>query len=241
MRDKRNKSTIRNTDHIRCDNCFFSLWVINPNKPFLICKQKENKVGRWWGVLLEQSCSNFYPSSTFKAGAKAARRIPLTRGKFALVDAEDYYRLAQFKWCAQLGKTTIYASRRDGGKSIKMHRLIMDPPDHLLVDHIDHNGLNNCRSNLRLCTIAQNACNAPSHGLSSKYKGVCWNKRKEKWIARIRLNGKIYNLGYFTDEIAAAKAYDKKAGQLHGQFACLNFPPPAQKSKLRQLPGAQVL
>ena len=186
--------------------------------------QRVNFVGRWRGVHIDGKCPNFYPSSTFKAGAKAARRIPLTRGKFALVDSADYYRLAQFNWQAMAGNNTFYATGRADGKATKMHRLIMDPPAHLLVDHIDRNGLNNCRSNLRLCTIAQNSCNAIPHGSSSKYKGVCWNKRKKKWIARIRLSGKIYSLGYFTDEITAAKAYDKKAGQLHRQFACLNFP-----------------
>jgi hypothetical protein len=217
---------IMESSNKRCDNCFFSLWIINPDRPFLICKQKENKVGRWWGVPLDAKCSNFYPSSTFKAGSEAARRIPLTRGKFALVDAEDYYRLLQYKWQAMLGRTTIYATGRADGKATKMHRLIMDAPDHLVVDHIDHNGLNNCKSNLRLCTSAQNSRNMfSSNGSTSRYKGVCWLKREKKWDAKIRLNGKIYNLGYFTDEIAAAKAYDKKAMELHQEFACLNFPP----------------
>jgi hypothetical protein len=228
----RNKSTICNIQSTipnRCDNCFFSLWIINPNRPFLICKQKETKVGRWWGVLLEQSCANFYPSSTFKAGSAAVRRIPLTRGKFALVDADDYYQLSKFNWHALLGRTTTYAARRGGGKAINMHRLITDAPDHLVVDHIDHNGLNNTKSNLRLCTVAQNTRNMlPNSGSTSKYKGVCWNKSVKKWSAAIKFNNKIYRLGYFTDEIAAAKAYDKQAAEFFGEFAYLNFPNAAE-------------
>jgi len=105
-----------------------------------------------------------------------------------------------------------------------MHRQILSCPPDLLVDHIDHNGLNNCKRNLRLCTPAQNTRNSlSSANSSSKYKGVCWSKREKKWTASIQFNKKAYHLGYFTDEIKAAKAYDKKAKELHGQFACLNF------------------
>ena len=233
----------------RCDNCFFSIWMMSSNRPMLGCKQRVGSVGRYRIVQLEQSCTNFYPSGTFrasrrsfqatrcvvalaktedgKAGSKATRRIPLTKGKFALVDAEDYYRLAKFNWHAKLGSTTMYAARRAGGKMIKMHRLIMDAPSHLVVDHIDHNGLNNARSNLRLCTIAQNSRNMLSNnGSTSKYKGVCWHKTKKKWAATIQFNKKTYHLGHFEDEIDAAKAYDKKAKELFGEFAYLNFPSP---------------
>ncbi len=221
---------ICNTHHIRCDNCFFSVWIINPNRPLLICKQRQGRLGRWWGVLLDDKCSNFYPSGTFKQGSTAVRRIPLTQGKFATVDAKDYYRLAQFQWFAEFGGRTFYAVRKQNGKSIKMHRYIMSAPSHLVVDHIDHNGLNNCRANLRLCSFAQNMRNVVSNvGATSTYKGVHWNKRMKRWAASIQFEKKQYHLGYFTDETEAAKAYDKKASQLHRQFACLNFPPVASK------------
>ena len=200
--------------------------MMSSNRPMLGCKQRAGRVGRWRIVQLEQSCDNFYPSGTFKAGPAAARRIPLTRGKFALVDAEDYYRLAKFNWHAMLGRTTTYAARRASGKAIKMHRVIMDAPEGLVVDHIDHNGLNNTRTNLRLCTAAQNCRNVLlNNGSTSRYKGVCWNKNLKKWSAATRFNTKTYHLGYFEDEIDAAKAYDKRAVELHGEFACPNFPP----------------
>ena len=105
----------------------------------------------------------------------------------------------------------------------------MEAPDHLFVDHIDHNGLNNRRSNLRLCTTAQNARNVFSYkGSTSKYKGVCWYKEGRKWAAKIKLNNKAYHLGLFEDETEAAIAYDKKARELHGEFGCLNFPSAAE-------------
>ena len=215
----------RDLRYRRCDNCFFSVWLIVPNRPVLMCMQRENKVGRWWGVQLEQSCRNFYPSGTFKAGSEAARRIPLTRGKFALVDAEDYYQLSKFQWYAKYSGSTFYAARNHAGKSVKMHREILASPDHLLVDHIDRNGLNNRKSNLRFCTSSQNLCNTVSiRGSSSRYKGVCWHKREKQWVASIQFNKKSYYLGDFDNEIDAAKAYDKKAKVLHGQFACLNLP-----------------
>jgi hypothetical protein len=208
--------------------------MMTPDRPVLTCKQKDNFVGRWRGVVIDGSCGSFYPSSTFKACSKAGsnigsdieRRIPLTRGKFAIVDAADYYRLIQFQWYAKYSGKTFYATRNHAGKSVKMHREIMDCPGHLLVDHIDHDGLNNRRSNLRLCTSSQNLCNTVStRGSSSKYKGVCWHKREKQWVASIQFNKKTYYLGDFDSEIDAARAYDEKAKVLHGQFACLNFPP----------------
>ncbi len=202
--------------------------MIVPNRPVLMCMQKVNFVGRWRGVHIDESCRNFYPSSTFKAGKNAARRIPLTQGKFAIVDAEDYYRLVKYRWSAGRNGNTFYACRRHGGTSLMMHRVIMDAPKHLIVDHIDHNGLNNRKANLRLCTPTQNSCNMRSFvNAKSRYKGVSFRKRGKKWIASIQYNRKPYQLGTFENEIAAAKAYDEKAKELHGEFACLNFPPEA--------------
>ena len=175
---------------------------------------------------------NFYPSKTFKKGPKAVRRIPLTQGKFATVDARDYYRLSKFNWYAVIAQNTFYAARTQSGKSIKMHRFIMDAPEDLFVDHIDHDGLNNAKGNLRLCTFTQNARNTqPTKGTSSRYKGVCWKKKEKKWVANVQPNNKRYFLGYFTDEIDAAKAYDKKAAKVFGEFACLNFPPEATENQ----------
>jgi len=216
----------------RCDNCVFSTYMICLSRAALMCRQKTNFVGRWRQVHLDSRCANFYPTTNYRLSLQEPRLIPLTRQKFAIVDAKDYYYLSQFQWYALHGKRTFYACRRKNGKTIKMHRLITNAPSHLVVDHIDHNGLNNRRSNLRLCTAAQNTRNAaPSTGATSKYKGVHWYRDAKKWVAEIYLNRKKYHLGYFTDEIEAAKAYDKKAKVLHGQFACLNFPVSAKEIK----------
>jgi hypothetical protein len=215
--------------------------MMGGNRPILGCRQRVNFVGRWRIVQLEHSCPNFCPSGIFrwprrssnedgKEDPTATRRIPLTCGQFALVDPEDYYRLSKFQWYANgHTKTKFYAIRKCDGKSVKMHRVIMNAPEDLFVDHIDHNGLNNTRGNLRLCTPAENSRNSGSNkGSTSKYKGVSWNRNVKKWCAQIRLNYKIHRIGHFEDEIAAAKAYDKKAAELHGEFACLNFPNAAE-------------
>jgi hypothetical protein len=151
--------------------------------------------------------------------------IPLTQGKFAIVDAEDYDRLNQDKWYAGKCKNTYYAGRVEGGKTIKMHREIMHAPKGVLVDHINHNGLDNRKRNLRLCTHAQNCYNQQASATgTSKYKGVSWHKSNSKWSARIRCDRKFYNLGEFDNQMEAAMAYDDKAVELFGEFACLNFP-----------------
>lgn len=160
----------------------------------------------------------------------AFRRIPLTQGKYAIVDPEDYERLSRYKWHVVWGSRTYYASRnsRIGKKriAIKMHREILDPPEPLVVDHINQKGFDNRKANLRPATRAQNAVNksiaATSSG-SSQYRGVTWHKNIKKWQAHIGVKYKQINIGYFDNEIEAAKAYDELAKKHHGEFAVLNF------------------
>jgi hypothetical protein len=209
----------------RCDNCCFSTFATGTGRAVLICRQKKDSEGTWKVRSLLDKCPSFHPSRAAKAQNHTPRLIPLTRGQFAVVDAKDYPVLSQYTWFVEGTDKNYYAVRKENGKSIKMHRQITNAPDHLVVDHIDHNGLNNRNSNLRHATFTQNCQNQRrlSHK-TSKYKGVHWNKRQKKWAAQIHCNNKKYHLGYFTDEIEAAKAYDKKAVELHDEFACLNFP-----------------
>ena len=106
----------------------------------------------------------------------------------------------------------------------RMHRLIMNCPKGLLVDHKNHDGLDNRKCNLRLCTNAENQYNQKplQKKTSSQYRGINWQKRIGKWDVWIQLNGKSIFLGSFSNEIEAAKAYDKKAKELFGEFAHLN-------------------
>ncbi|MCK5172329.1 MAG: HNH endonuclease [Planctomycetes bacterium] len=106
-----------------------------------------------------------------------------------------------------------------------MHRMIINPPNEMVIDHIDHNGLNNRRSNLRICTSLQNARNRrPSKQKKIKYKGVSSTKAGKKFQANITINQKQTIIGYYKTELQAAKAYDKMAKKYHKEYACLNFP-----------------
>jgi hypothetical protein len=156
------------------------------------------------------------------AGA-AYRLIPLTRGLFAIVDADDYERLSRYKWHAGGKGDNCYAQRCENGKTIKMHNEIIDVPAGLICDHKNHNRLDNRKCNLRSCTYSQNAQNRrPRADCTSGYKGVCWDRDRRKWQARIQHNGRLIHIGYYEYEQDAAIAYDDMAIELFGEFACLN-------------------
>lgn len=194
------------------------------SRTILICSNKEGCEAKFFVVEPKGNCSNFKAGPTPPAPDNGARLIPLTQGKFAVVDAEDYERLAQHKWHCRKAKNNFYAFRRKQNKMVSMHREIINAPEGLLVDHIDGNGLNNRKGNVRLCTYAQNACNRrPNRNTRSKYKGVSFHKRDKKWEAQIMWNGKGIYLGRFDNEIEAAVTYDRKAEELFGEFAYLNF------------------
>jgi hypothetical protein len=149
------------------------------------------------------------------------RKIQLTMGLFALVDNIDYAFLQQYKWYAKVKGRTYYAATWVRNREIKMHRFILACGVGVEVDHIDRNGLNNQRKNLRTCTHLQNCSNRSAYG-KSKYLGVYLDKGKY-WRSQIYYNGKRYAVGSFLTEVEAARAYDLKAIELKGEFANLNF------------------
>lgn len=152
--------------------------------------------------------------------------IPLTKGQFAIVDDEDYDWLVRWKWQCRASEKgrRLYAGRTS--KAILMHRVIMNAPREFVIDHIDGNGLNNQRHNLRVCTYRQNQQNQRIQQTSktSCYKGVSWSKETNKWSVAIRVDGRLTRLGYFIFEPDAGRAYDVAALQHFGEFARLNFP-----------------
>lgn len=147
--------------------------------------------------------------------------VPLQLGGgYAIIDTIDKHLIEAYKFhttkrCSV--DTTI------NGKKVKIHHLIMGKPNNgLVIDHINRNHLDNRRSNLRMITQKLNSVNTVGAKRSSVYKGVSWNKERNKWISVIVSNRKTIHLGRYTDEIEAAKAYNAKALELWGEYAYLN-------------------
>lgn len=157
------------------------------------------------------------------------KQIPLTKGKFALVDDEDYEYLMQWKWRVDVGGYAVREQHVSGGKKneirhmVQMHRVINKTPDGLKTDHIDGDKLNNVRGNLRNATPSQNKANAgPYKNNKSGFKGVSWSRLNKKWVAQIKVAGRRIHLGYHRDIKAAVRAYNTAAVKFFGQFAKLN-------------------
>ena len=153
------------------------------------------------------------------------KEIKLTQGKVALVDDEDFEYLNQFKWQAKKGRNTYYAIRGIviNGKhnTVLMHREILKGD---IIDHKNHNGLHNYKSNLRPCTHQENNRNQRvSANTSSIYKGVSWHTKRKKWMSYIVVDGAIIHLGRFKSEIDAAIEYNKAASLYFKEFAYLNI------------------
>lgn len=153
--------------------------------------------------------------------------IPLTKGYFTKVDDEDFEKFAVFRWQATVLPNAIRPTRTlyvDGKKikTIYLYREIVGARPGQYVDHINGDPLDNRKSNLRFCSTGQNLRNSKARG--RKWKGVYRYSKKGKWFATICKDYKIYNLGFYDTEELAARAYDVKAKELHGEYARLNFP-----------------
>jgi len=158
------------------------------------------------------------------------RRIKLTRGKYAIVDVEDFERLNQYKWhCTHYGyaQRAVYDKTGKGRKQtgIYMHKLICPATKGMIVDHINRNCRDNRKANLRVATQKQNVWNRKflRRGGKTHYNGIRWDKNRKKWQVRLTINGRRESFGYYADETEAAKAYDRVAKKYRGEYACLNF------------------
>lgn len=185
------------------------------------------KVPNWldfifvWPVLLYRFCEYGY----------AFRRIYIGEGKWAILELPDYYRLCKYKWYVNGNGFKFYAFRNiiiGPGKTrmISMHREVMGFPKGMLVDHRNHDSLDNRRSNLRIATHSQNTCNKQDKraGCSSQFRGASWDKKRKYWNVSVVREGKLVFFGRYKNELEAARAYDRAAIKFHGEFARLNFP-----------------
>ena len=160
------------------------------------------------------------------------KEIPLTQGEVALVDDEDFEWLTRWAWCLRQEKGALqkYAHcawrRPDGRKTtMKMHRLIMAAKPGVIIDHIDRDGLNNQRGNLREVTPRESSINGSKRSVNtSGYIGVSWDKSKGKWEAYVSRGGKKIFIGRFSTAEEAAIARDAAAKIHYGAIAVLNFP-----------------
>lgn len=152
--------------------------------------------------------------------------IPLTKGLFALVDDCDIQIVNQWYWTSLVRPgRSHYAFRRQNETTILLHRFIMNVPTGMEIDHRDGVGWDCRRFNLRICTHGQNQHNYTkcSRPTTSAFKGVTWDRNRNKWMSKIKLNGKSIFLGRFESEIDAARRYDSSALELFGDFARLNL------------------
>jgi hypothetical protein len=147
-------------------------------------------------------------------------------GQFkVLYDAEDEDKISKYNWCILKDKQLFYVQSSRAETTVRFHRLIMNTPKGMDTDHINGNPLDNRKENLRICTAAENARNkGPLKNNKSGFKGVNWHKRDKRWRSQISCYKKYTHIGYFKDKEEAARAYDVKAKELHGEFAYLNFP-----------------
>lgn len=152
------------------------------------------------------------------------KNIKLTKNKIAIVDDHIYSDLNKYKWYFHSGGYAVRTIPNSNSQKVLMHRQILNAPDDEEVDHVNGNRLDNRTENLRLSSRKQNAQNSSafSDKMYSKYKGVTWFKRDNKWKSQLKTEGTNIHLGYFDNECDAAQAYNFAAIKHFGEFARLN-------------------
>lgn len=163
---------------------------------------------------------------------KLTAEIELNNGMMAIVDAEDVPAISEFSWRVRENHGNLYARANSNNRSILMHRLILGAKPGQIVDHINRNGLDNRRENLRFATRRQNFANSQARG-RHPWKGICFDKRckSRPWQAVIKINGRNKTAGFYATAQEAARAYDRMAWAEYGEFAYLNFPDALDKER----------
>ncbi len=225
-----------------CHSCVYArwdagLWLRTLGSGFPAgprCGNQPDSYGRMKECPVGKVCRNYRVRPPGPKG-EAVKLVPLGDGLYAYVDAADFEWLNQWHWRVFSGG---YAGRYEDGKMIYMHREIMKPPKGKVTDHINGNKFDNTRANLRNITAGENMHNKIKQpGVSSVYKGVCYCKAARRWRAQVDCDGKQHRLGYFDDEVEAARAYDYRAVQVFGECARPNFPEEWPARRRRQVHG----
>lgn len=223
-----------------CHTCVYAYWDIGLWGRTLwsgfpcgsVCANHPDAPGRMRETPAGGVCRNYRAKPPEPKAGLA--RIPLGDGRYVYVDAADFEWLSRWRWHVMSG----YAARNEKGKVVLMHRQILAPPKGMIVDHVNRNKLDNSRANLRICTHCENTRNrAKPIGCSSRFKGVCREKKTGKWKAAVRPGRDPVYLGTFDDEVEAARAYDRRAVEVFGEFARLNFPeewPPERRDAVKR-------
>lgn len=151
------------------------------------------------------------------------KKVPLSQGKFALVDDKDFVWVSQFKWSYDPKGYAFRNTQRPNRRIFYLHRAILEAKKGEYCDHINGDKLDNRRENLRLCTNAQNVQNRRlGKNNTSGFKGVFWDKVASNWYVQITANRKVFCVGRTETKEEAALLYNKKALEFHGEFALLN-------------------
>lgn len=227
-----------------CYYCAFSYWdrehtaecISKGVMNWPACANQPESHGRTQRTPPRGICVNYRPRAAKAEGD--VKQIPLGGGFYTYVDAGDYEWLSQWTWHLRCG----YAARFKGKKPILMHRQIMQPPEDMVVDHRNRNKLDNTRINLWVCTQGENSRNrGKPTGTSSRFHGVTYRKECGKYRSLVYCKGELFSCGSFNGEIEAARAYDRKAVELLGEAARLNFPeewPPERRAQVYAHPDA---
>jgi hypothetical protein len=189
------------TDGCTVDGCE------RPLKGRRLCSPHYQRLARWGRLELLREPADCRPIVDGEIA-----RVPLTQGKVAIIDAGDADLVSQHIWAAARAKRDRYYAQASlaGNGVIAMHRLLIEPPDDMLVDHIDGDGLNNRRANLRPCTNSQNLQNLSSlrSNNQSGWMGVGYRADRGRWRAYVKSGGKFRHLGYFDTALDAALGRD---------------------------------